>query len=393
MRPTNKRQLPMHLDKGLTRGDQRDSFFTKLSPVCELSLDGEQGPFSTSVKPNTSRPSWDDSVEFEARHPLPLSLPAGSPKGNDEEKYDDHTVLPPTGPMLSVVCYTRSSLGKSAMAVTEIGRAEMILTAMDGGGGGGDGDGDGNSPNRVHRIPLTRRNASGDQVAAGSVTLEYMLVPGIPRPPSSIAASTGEEGAAERKSWEGVPEARAAGPPRRSVLLWVADALHRPPRKPALLALVGALVAGVLAVRLGGVRTAFPEVELSPIPVPFRVPAGRYKGSNTHHVRLHEDGNIVVAMGPKPLPPPAVEAESASGAGAGATATATTLWQSGPLRVDPESPSGGDGGGSSQACKKCQVRVGEDGRVVLIRERRELATFSPLWVEAFFEVLPPPDKR
>lgn len=68
--------------QGLTRGDQRDSFFTKLSPVCELSLDGEvkQGPFSTSVKPNTTQPSWDDSVEFEARHPPPLPPPSRPPK-------------------------------------------------------------------------------------------------------------------------------------------------------------------------------------------------------------------------------------------------------------------------------------------------------------------------
>lgn len=61
-----------------------------------------------------------------------------------------------------------------------------------------------------------------------------------------------------------------------------------PMKQPALLALVGALIAGVLAVRLSGVRdAAFPGVELSPIPVPFKLPAGKHKGSSTHHVRLH----------------------------------------------------------------------------------------------------------
>ena len=37
---------------------------------------------------------------------------------------------------------------------TEIGRAEVTLASTGGGGGGG------GSPNQVHRIPLTRRNAS-----------------------------------------------------------------------------------------------------------------------------------------------------------------------------------------------------------------------------------------
>lgn len=99
----------------------------------------------------------------------------------------------------------------------------------------------------------------------------------------------------------------------------------------------------------------------------------------------------MVAIGPKPLPPPAVGAETATAA---AAATATTLWQSGPLRSDPKNSGGkGTGGGGGDACKKCQVRVGKDGRVVLVREREELAAFSPLWAEAFFEVLPPLDKR
>lgn len=104
--------------------------------------------------------------------------------------------------------------------------------------------------------------------------------------------------------------------------------------------------------------------------------------------RASDDGNIVVATGPKPPSPAVVSAETAAGAGA----TATTLWQSGPLRSDPGGKSPG-GRGGSDACKKCQVRVGKDGRVVLVREREELAAFSPLWAEAFFEVLPPIDKR
>ena len=58
--------------QGLTRGQQQDSFFTKMSPVCELSL-GDQGPFSTTVKPNTTQPSWDESLEFEA-FPSPPTL-------------------------------------------------------------------------------------------------------------------------------------------------------------------------------------------------------------------------------------------------------------------------------------------------------------------------------
>lgn len=97
-------------------------------------------------------------------------------------------------------------------------------------------------------------------------------------------------------------------------------------------------------------------------------------------------------MGPKPLPPPAASAGTATAARAGATAT--TLWQSGPLRSGPGNPGGkGTGDGGSDACKKCQVRVGRDGRVVLVREREELAVFSPSRAEAFFEVLPPLDKR
>eukprot|EP00752_Nemacystus_decipiens_P002928 g2723.t1 len=398
MRPTKKRQLPMHLDKwivtvrqgkGLTRGDQRrDSFFTKLSPVCELSLDGEQGPFSTSVKPNTSQPSWDDSVEFEARHPAPLPPPPRPWEGGDDnskdERYGGDPVRPPAGPKLSVVCYTKSNLSKNVMAATEIGRAEVTLASTGGGGGV--------SPNKVHRIPLTRMNASGDKVAAGSVTLEYMLVPGIPRPSISMAALAGD-GAAERERGQGLSGARVARALRRNLSLY---GLNRPPRKLALLALVGALIAAVLAVRLSGVRRpAFPGVELSPIPVPFKLPAGKYKGSSTHHVRLQDDGNIVVATGPKPLPP-GQETTTAAPSGA----AATTLWQSGPLRSGPGNPGGkgkgkgkGDGDVGGDACKKCQVRVGKDGRVVLVREREELAVFSPSWAEAFFKILPSRDQR
>lgn len=44
-----------------------------MSPVCELSL-GDQGPFSTSVKPNTTQPSWDESLEFEAYPSPPAAL-------------------------------------------------------------------------------------------------------------------------------------------------------------------------------------------------------------------------------------------------------------------------------------------------------------------------------
>lgn len=102
----------------------------------------------------------------------------------------------------------------------------------------------------------------------------------------------------------------------------------------------------------------------------------------------------MVATGAKPKPPPADAAETATRAGA----TVTTLWQSGPLRSDPEKPGAkgadGGGGGGGDACKKCQVRVGKDGRVVLVREREELAAFSPVWAQAFFEVSPPLlDKR
>lgn len=37
---------------------------------------------------------------------------------NDDEKDDRDLVRPPAGPKLSVVCYTRSSLAKGAMAGT-----------------------------------------------------------------------------------------------------------------------------------------------------------------------------------------------------------------------------------------------------------------------------------
>lgn len=69
-------------------------------------------------------------------------------------------------------------------------------------------------------------------------------------------------------------------------------------KQPALLALVGALIVAVLAVRLSGVRSAVvPGLGLSPIPVPFKLPAGKYKGSSTHHVRLQGELGGMYAYG------------------------------------------------------------------------------------------------
>ncbi|CAN0240990.1 unnamed protein product, partial [Pylaiella littoralis] len=383
MSSSDKPQLPMHVDKWivtvregkhLTRGDRRDSFFSKMSPVCELSL-GEQGPFSTGVRPNTSHPSWDDSIEFEAAarqhqeghgspsssllspsHPPPTeggNAPAGvGDDGNGE------LPLPSAGPKLDVVCYSRSST-RSAIAapsngttisgrresgdgvrggrigMAEIGRAEVTL-ALDVGA---------NSVNKV-RIPLMRWNALGVQVSAGSVMLEYMFVPGIPQPPQPAVAAVSMEAPVERGCEQNVPEVAAQG----GVELHRAESLNKKPalkhqqqqqqrQRPqlALLAIVGALVAVSLALRFGGVNSGggggggmavMPE--LSPIPVPLKVAVGKHKGSATHHIRLHEDGNIVVAMGPKPPPPPQTGTGNPAAATTAAAAT-TTLWQSGPL--------------------------------------------------------------
>lgn len=81
----------------------------------------------------------------------------------------------------------------------------------------------------------------------------------------------------------------------------------------------------------------------------------------------------MVARGPKPA------------AAAAATGVAP-LWQSGPLRSALTTSSGSSGGGRGDACKKCHITVGKDGKVALVRGKEELATFRPTWARAFFEV-------
>eukprot|EP00904_Undaria_pinnatifida_P004507 jgi/Undpi1/14057/HiC_scaffold_9.g03708.m1 len=314
----NKRQLAIHTDKwvvtvregkDLVRVQQRDSFFTKMSPVCELSL-GDQGPFSTSVKTNTTQPSWDESLEFEAYPSSPTP-----PKGEED----------------------------------------------DGGGGGGGGRG----------LPQVGPKLGGSQVPAGSVRVEYMLVPGIPPLPNTPAR--------EQQQPEGVGGA---------VLPAAVD--ERVPPSPALLlaAVAGATLAVLLSTCLKdlllGLGSSIPP--LVPIPVPFKIAAGKHKGSSTHHIRLQaEDGNVVVATGPKPPPsPPLPPPPSNTGGEKAASDTATLLWQSGPIRSLERSANPSD-----RTCKKCQLKVGRDGRVVVARGKEELAVFSSSSVrklKAFFLV-------
>lgn len=53
-----------------------------------------------------------------------------------------------------------------------------------------------------------------------------------------------------------------------------------------ILAAVGAMIVAVLAVRLAGVDLSVLPPDLTPIPVPFKIAAGKHKGSSTHHIRL-----------------------------------------------------------------------------------------------------------
>lgn len=53
-----------------------------------------------------------------------------------------------------------------------------------------------------------------------------------------------------------------------------------------LLLVVAVMMAAVLTVRLRGVYSTG-VLELSPIPVPFKLTVGKHKGSSTHHIRLH----------------------------------------------------------------------------------------------------------
>ncbi|CAN0432501.1 unnamed protein product, partial [Ectocarpus sp. 8 AP-2014] len=160
--------------------------------------------------------------------------------------------------------------GRKETEKVEIGRAHVMLVA-DGVGGAG-------SHTRV-RIPLLRINAVGYQVPAGSVILEYMLVPGIPQPVAPVSTET--EGSTAPFCEDG-----GNGGSRGGVGSCCTDELKKPARKPALLACVGAVIAAVLAVRLSGVCSARMPTDLSPIPVPFKVAVGQHKGSSTHHIRL-----------------------------------------------------------------------------------------------------------
>ncbi|CAB1102764.1 unnamed protein product [Ectocarpus sp. CCAP 1310/34] len=422
------RQLPMHLDKwiitvregkDLTRGEAND-FFRKMSPVCELTL-GSQGPFSTGVKLNTTQPCWDDSIEFDAAAAAASLLLSPSRRsktkppssavgeGDSENNEDDDLRLPTVGPKLKVFCYSRGSPAKGAASApaggcgvplggeegcrketekVEIGRAHVTLVA-DGVGGAG-------NHTRV-RIPLLRINAVGYQVPAGSVILEYMLVPGIPQPVAPVSTETeGSLSGLAARTTAPFREDGGNGGSRGGVGSCSMDELKKPARKPALLACVGAVIAAVLGVRLSGVFSARMPTDLSPIPVPFKVAVGKHKGSSTHHIRLQGDGNVVVARGPKPL--------LAAAAAAAAGDAGATLWQSGPLpsltqqqQRSPGKP--GDngknksGGGSGGSCKKCQVKVTKEGTLALTRGREELAVFSPAWAAAFFDIPPRGDKR
>ncbi|CBJ48983.1 hypothetical protein Esi_0115_0021 [Ectocarpus siliculosus] len=350
-----KRQLPMHLDKwvitvregkDLTRGEAND-FFRKMSPVCELTL-GSQGPFSTGVKLNTTQPCWDDSIEFDAATAAAALL------------------LSPPRP-------SKTKPPSSAV-------------------GGGDSE---NNDDDDLRLPTVGPKLEGSQVPAGSVILEYMLVPGIPQPVAPVSTET--EGSLSGLAARTTAPFREDGGndgSRGGVGSCCMDELKKPARKPALLACVGAVIAAVLAVRLSGVCSARMPTDLSPIPVPFKVAVGKHKGSSTHHIRLQGDGNVVVARGPKPL----LTAGAAAAGDAGAT-----LWQSGPLpsltqqqQRSPGKPgdNGKDksGGGSGGSCKKCQVKVTKEGTLALTRGREELAVFSPAWTEAFFDIPPRGDK-
>ncbi|CAM9698724.1 unnamed protein product, partial [Scytosiphon promiscuus] len=426
---SSKAQLPIHADKwivtvregkDLTRGDGRDSFFSKMSPVCELTL-GDQGPFSTSVKPNTYQPQWDDSVEFEARnHSSGATLSSTYRRSTNEKRHasekanvsactdsdggsgdDDCLPLPPEGPKLGVVCYSRSP-GKRAASGggsrgggrregsgdgrdaerrkgrLEVGRGEVTLS-RDGAGAGAGGS---SEKNWIH---LVRKNDSGSEVSAGSITLEYVFVPGIPRPagdePAEAFPEHGGEDTASGKAakkiiggavgGDGVPSCRTEE-----------ELLENPTRKLTLLLTVAAMMAAVLTARLRGVyRTGV--LELSPIPVPFKLAVGKHKGSSTHHIRLH--GRLTEVE--EQRAPPRLHLAAAAGATGSFLATTSGPLSSSSSGGDKSNTRGGDG--TKDRCKRCQVKVAKDGTMALARGREELAVFSPPRARAFFDVVPP----
>ncbi|CAM9821004.1 unnamed protein product, partial [Hapterophycus canaliculatus] len=227
----------------------------------------------------------------------------------------------------------------------------------------------------------------GAQVTAGSVTLDYLFVPGIPRPAmdepeEALPGRAREDSIPEQEVAEGAACDAGSGGAAPSCCA-EEDWLEKPERKLTLLLVVAVMMVAVLTMRLGGVYRAG-VLELAPIPVPFKLAVGKHKGSTTHHVRLHEDGNVVVAMGPKPPPLTPMMTTGIT--------TTTTLWESGPLRSSQklaEKSRSDSGSGVKDRCKRCQVRVAKDGTMALVRGREELAVFSPPKARAFFDVVAP----
>ncbi|CAN0348388.1 unnamed protein product, partial [Laminaria digitata] len=221
--------------------------------------------------------------------------------GEEGEEDDDADGLPPAGPKLGVVCYTRSvnatgggaaaeggggaergaGTGQRGREKVEIGRAEVTLSV------------EGTEALKKVRVPLHRRNAVGSQIPAGSVKVEYMLVPGIPplpdTPPTEERQPQGESGA-------NASPAAVDQRPRPSTLEPGSDNRRQKGlrRKPVLLlaAAVGAAIAALLATRYASLDLGLlpglgaPMPPLVPIPVPFKIAAGKHKGTSTHHIRL-----------------------------------------------------------------------------------------------------------
>ncbi|CAM9729315.1 unnamed protein product [Ascophyllum nodosum] len=399
---------------GLTKGNQKGFFFKRLNPFCELSL-GDQGPYPTSVKSNTAQPAWDESIEFEA-----IAWPASHPLKEDQHRTSsrraggdrDATGASMSGLKLHVVCFTKSSIkapegdnpyraspdpeaapGPARVSKIEIGRAEVELRVEE----------LRRRPTKTMKVPvpLWRWSSEGCQVPAGHVTVECTFVEGIPPRHKTLECehSTDQESKADLRAPvtvdDGGPDTNpsgvrclgAFGDIRRlctgsggSVGNLGGDSsehfLDRPYRKPAILVAVGAMIVAVLSARFAGLQTPPPPLRpmpaLAPIVVPFRISAGKSRGSSTHHVRLHaEDGNVVVALGRRPPSDPDVSAATPS--------KAHVLWESGPIR-SLELSSGGPS--KKRACRLCKLHVSKDGSMLVVQGFEKLAAFSPSTVEA-----------
>ncbi|CAM9296112.1 unnamed protein product [Choristocarpus tenellus] len=98
---------------------------------------------------------------------------------------------------------------------------------------------------------------------------------------------------------------------------------------------------------------------LVPIPIPFKIASGAYKGTTSHHMILEADGDIVVRAGEAPSEFPMTE-----------------YWRSGTSQ--------------GSACKKCTVAAAKDGVLTLKQGGKVLASFSPAEITRLSKILDVP---